>query len=157
MAEYTREALARLDKTIALYEGRLREAQLSMGAGADDGNNTWHDNPAFEEAQSNVRTWTTELRLMRQQRHDAVIIEPNGNTDEVSVGSFITVLYEGDDEPTELHLIGDHVVGRTGGEVLEISTKSPIGAAILGRKAGENVSFVTPRGGTQNITIVNIS
>lgn len=156
MAEYTKESLDRLDRRIADYEERLRDARLSMGGGAEDGNNTWHDNPAFEQAQEDVRQWTTELRALKKIRANAVVVESTGSTDAAYVGSTVTVQYDGDDDYERLHISGEHVVGRTESDVMEVSTVSPIGAAILGKKPGDHVTFSAPNGRKLGVKIITI-
>ena len=73
----------------------------------------------------------------------AVIIAHDGDVDEVSAGCVVTIVYEDDDEE-EQYLIGSIEERREGIEV--VSPTSPLGAALLGARAGEEVTFEAPSG-----------
>jgi transcription elongation factor GreA len=75
---------------------------------------------------------------------DAIIIEEGqGPKDRVGLGSRVTVLEEGEDEPETFIIVGpvesDPVNGR-------ISNESPIGEALMARKVGERVTVQAPVG-----------
>jgi len=67
------------------------------------------------------------------------------SVDEIQIGHIVQVQVE-DDDPMNILLLED-----LGGSVLSgiqlISTQSPMGKAILGRKAGETVVYQGPAGG----------
>ena len=86
---------------------------------------------------------------------DAVIIDVGTEgTASVGLGSTVTVLYDGDDEP-ECLLLGS-VEERTDG-VMIVSPGSPMGMALLGAGAGDRVEFETPAGTTEKVTVVEVS
>jgi transcription elongation factor GreA len=72
----------------------------------------------------------------------AVIISENGGHDIVEVGATVTLQEE--DYPPEVY----YVVGTTEADPQNgrISNESPIGSAIMGKKAGEQVKVNTPAG-----------
>ncbi len=72
----------------------------------------------------------------------------------VALGSTVTVLYDGDDEPERL-LLGS-VEERAGG-VMVVSPGSPMGKALLGADKGDQVEFETPGGTTETVTVVDVS
>ena len=73
----------------------------------------------------------------------AVIIDHEGDIDSVVQGTVVTILYE-DDDDEEQYLIGSIEERRDGIEV--ISPTSPLGEALLGAKAGDEVTFEAPSG-----------
>ena len=68
----------------------------------------------------------------------------------VSAGSIVTIRYEGDDDMDETYLIG-HIEEK--GELDVISPTSPLGAALMGRSAGDEVEYDAP-GGVLKVVIL---
>jgi transcription elongation factor GreA len=62
----------------------------------------------------------------------------------VSAGSIVTIRYEGDDDDmAEIYLIG-HIEEK--GEHDVISPTSPLGSALMGKSAGDEVEYDAPGG-----------
>ena len=98
-----------------------------------------------------------EERILHLSRilTDAVVIDAGTEgAAGVALGSTVTVLYDGDDEPERL-LLGS-VEERTDG-VMIVSPGSPMGKALLGAGAGDQVEFETPAGTTEKVTVVEVS
>lgn len=74
---------------------------------------------------------------------NAVIIEDQGATDEVRLGSHVTVLEEGGSESELYHLVGSAEADPLNGK---ISKASPLGQALLGAKVGDTVAIEAPAG-----------
>lgn len=156
MHHYTQDALDRLDTRILEAEEKLKEALLSMGSGAEADNNTWHDNPAFEQAKTDVDQATGHLSKLRELRRNATVVERT-DTKGVEVGS--TVTFENSDGEQLIVAIGGHFVARSAHkdqEVMEISTSSPIGAALLYQHPGDEVKYTTPNGKQHSVTILEV-
>jgi len=63
----------------------------------------------------------------------------------VGAGSIVTLVYEGDDDDAaERYLVG-HIEEHTDGLDV-VSPTAPLGAALLGARAGDTVSFAAPNG-----------
>ena len=76
---------------------------------------------------------------------DAVIVEIGGATDEVRIGTIVTLRYDGDDEDeVEKYLVGSIEEASEG--VTVISPTSALGEALMGAKAGDSVSYQAPNG-----------
>lgn len=73
----------------------------------------------------------------------ATIISNDGSTDEVRVGSAVTIREEGSDEDEKYMIVGAAEANPHEGK---ISQKSPIGSALLGHKKGDKVKVQTPNG-----------
>ena len=72
----------------------------------------------------------------------AVVIE-NVDTNEVSIGTRVTIEYVGDDDTEEYSIVG---VKEADPFNNKISNESPIARAILGKKIGDIVSVDSPNG-----------
>ena len=104
---------------------------------------------AARAAQREVEGRIQELEVMLE---NAVVIEKK-DTDEVAIGSHVTVEYVEDDEREEYT-----IVGSTEADPLQnkISNLSPLAIAILGKKAGETVKVESPNG-NYDLKIVAVS
>jgi transcription elongation factor GreA len=72
----------------------------------------------------------------------AVLIESNGPSDTVTLGSRVTVVEDGF-EPETYFIVGSAEADPSSGR---ISNKSPLGKALIGRRVGDRVAFETPGG-----------
>lgn len=73
----------------------------------------------------------------------ATIIEDNGSSDEVRIGSTVVIREDGTDKDEEYKIVGS---AEAKPRERKISQKSPIGAALLGEKKGRKVKVQTPDG-----------
>lgn len=83
---------------------------------------------------------------------NAEIVE-NAGVDEIRAGVVVSIRYEGDDD-VERYLLGSIEERVEGIDVM--SPGSPLGAALIGKKAGDVVSYETPSGATLNVEIVAV-
>ena len=83
---------------------------------------------------------------------DAEIIDASVDGSGVTLGSVVTVLYDGDEEPERL-LLGS--VEERSNDVMIVSPRSPMGEALLGAAKGDAVEFDSP-GGRQRVTVVEV-
>ena len=85
---------------------------------------------------------------------NAAIIDGGSDGDVgVILGSVVTVLYDGDDEPESL-LVG--VIEERRGNLMVVSPGSPMGEALLGTAEGDSVEFDSPAG-RQRVTVVEVA
>lgn len=75
-------------------------------------------------------------------RH-AVVIEPNGPEGVARLGSRVTIIEEGRDEPEVFQIVGPAEADPRNGKV---SSESPLGRALIGRQAGDVVTVDAPAG-----------
>ncbi len=73
----------------------------------------------------------------------AVIIQENGPTDEVALGSRVTIVEDGMDESEVFHIVGPAEADPANGKV---SNESPLGRALMGRRVADAVSVEAPGG-----------
>ncbi|GIV98409.1 MAG: transcription elongation factor GreA [Herpetosiphonaceae bacterium] len=91
------------------------------------------------------------LEIKNLLRKAQLIDEENGDNREVRLGSSVTVRYEDGDEETYT-IVGSAEANPRAGK---ISNESPIGAALIGKRARQKISVQTPSG-TMKLTIVRI-
>ena len=121
----------------------LKEAR-ALG---DLSENAEYDAARQEQAQTEARI--KELEAMIEH---AVIIE-NVDTNEVSIGTKVTIEYVGDDDTEEYSIVG---VKEADPFNNKISNESPIAAAILNKKVGTTVEVSSPDG-VYKVKIVNVN
>ena len=85
------------------------------------------------------------IRQIESILEDAEIVPPAADGT-VGLGSVVTIVYDGDgDDMAERYLIG-HVEERpTADDVSVMSPSSPLGAALLGAKSGDTVTYEAPK------------
>jgi len=82
----------------------------------------------------------------------AVIIEENGPTDQVGLGSRVTVVEDGYEDEEVFHIVGPAEADPANGKV---SNESPLGQALWGHRVGDVVTVEAP-GGEIAFRIVSI-
>ena len=95
------------------------------------------------------------VHLTRILTNAEIIDTDNGSDGDFGVilGSVVTVLYDGDDEP-ERFLVG--VIEERQDDVVVVSPGSPMGEALLGAAEGDAVEFDSPAGRLK-VTVVEVS
>lgn len=146
MQLYTPEALATLDQQIESAQKRVCAANRLMGQALGCESNPWEDRSSYEKAEEEVGLAKAQLHHLHTLRAEAKTAK-RSNTTAVEVGSKVTIKY---DDGTILTVVIDgYYVGRntTGhGDAVQVSTDSPIGAALIGRTFGDPVEYSTPKG-----------
>ena len=114
------------------------EAARALGDLSENG-----DYHAAKDAQGHMELRIRQLEALLK---DAVVSDEVGDVDTVAAGSIVRLRYDGDtDDDAEEYLVGSVEERREGLAV--ISTESPLGKALLGRKAGpEPVTYEAPNG-----------
>lgn len=115
---------------------------------SDQGDMT--DNPEYDSIKEEIVLTDARIVELEQMLERAEVIE-NPSTDEVGLGSRVTI--KGDDGFEETWVLVDHVEADTRDG--SISTESPVGQALLGKRAGDSASVQTP-GGVIVYTVVRI-
>lgn len=115
---------------------RQIEAARALGDLSENG-----DYHAAKDAQGKMEA---RIRQLQAMLGSAVIVDNAGSADgTVAAGSTVAIRYEGDDE-VERYLVGSIEERREGVGV--ISPGSPLGQALIGRKAGSTVEYEAPNG-----------
>ncbi|HET6505392.1 MAG TPA: GreA/GreB family elongation factor [Baekduia sp.] len=139
------DELARLrDRRDRTLRERGREARAFVSADA-----------AEEIAQLRSEQAVTGRRIeaLEQLLSEAVVVQGETGTGVVALGSTVEVRYEG----TGLHKRYQVVGAVAASDGTSVSARSPIGAVLLGRRAGEVVGAALPGGRTERLTILSVS
>mgnify|MGYP002653169222 CR=1 FL=1 len=83
---------------------------------------------------------------------NAIVVEDEGPSDEVRIGSTVIIREDGTDEDEEYKIVG---TAEANPRERKISQKSPIGAALIGKRKGKKVKVQTPSG-VINFKIIDI-
>jgi transcription elongation factor GreA len=103
-----------------------------------------------KEAQGFLEGRIQELETMI--RWATIIDENQGPSETVRLGSRVTVKEKSDDDPETFMIVGPVEASPRDGR---ISDESPIGQALIGRRAGDKVKVETP-GGSLEFKIIKI-
>jgi transcription elongation factor GreA len=109
------------------------------------------ENAGYEEAKRQQAFLEGRIMTLEGMLKSAVLIEPDGASDDVVLGSRVTVSEEGF-EPESYAIVGSAEANPGDGR---ISNESPLGKALMGHRVGDRVSFDTP-GGPVEVEILAI-
>lgn len=109
------------------------------------------ENAGYEEAKRQQAFVEGRIMTVQAMLESAVLIESNGPSDEVILGSHVTVVEDGW-EPESYTIVGSAEANPGDGR---ISNESPLGKALMGHKVGQKVAFETP-GGSAEVEILSI-
>ena len=109
------------------------------------------ENAGYEEAKRQQAFLEGRIMTLEGMLKSAVLIQPNGPSDTVVLGSQVTVSEEGFD-PEAYTIVGSAEANPGDGR---ISNESPLGKALMDHSIGDRVSFDTP-GGTVEVEILAI-
>jgi transcription elongation factor GreA len=102
------------------------------------------ENGDYHAAKDSQGKMESRVRQLQRMLGDAVILEAGvGGDGAVGPGVEVEIRYEGDDD-TERYFVGSIEERREG--VAVISPGSPLGQALLGHKAGDQVEYQAPSG-----------
>jgi transcription elongation factor GreA len=110
------------------------------------------ENADYDAAKNEQGLNEARVRQLEAMLRDVVIVEGGGG-DVVEAGVIVEVRVAGDDE-TQTYLIGSIEERHDRYDVL--STSAPMGQAIMNHRAGDTVSYETPRGKALDVEIVAI-
>jgi transcription elongation factor GreA len=130
-------------------EGRIeiaRKIEAARALGDLSENGDYH---AAKDQQGKMEA---RIRNLEGLLRDAVVVERGSSDGTVGVGSVVEIRFEGDDE-TERYLVGSIEERHDDYEV--VSPGSPLGAALVGKGAGESTSYEV-NGNSIKVEIVSI-
>ena len=136
---FTPEGLEKLKKELTELQLKRKELADKISEAKELGdlseNAEYH---AAKDAQGMNESKIIEIEATLKQ---AVVVEKNGPTDSVQVGSRITV--KNSDGEKEFEIVGSNEADPTNGK---ISNESPLGNALMHKRVGDNVVVNLPKG-----------
>lgn len=149
--EITREGINKLNEELrVLQEERLKELSQRISAASEEGDVS--DNSEFEDLKEEYYYVEERIREVRGILSRADVLEEGSADGTIGLGSRITVKADDDDEEETWLLVNEE---ESSAMDLRISDESPVGLALLGKKAGDSVTITTPDGDL-TYTIINV-
>lgn len=152
-----------IDKSVTLTEEGKREMEERLhylksvkrpeiaekiGRAADDGDLS--ENGAYHQAKEDQGRLEGQIAELEYIMRNAIVAQDTG--DRVGIGKHVVVRDENGNE-RKYRLVSSHEVDASLGY---ISDKSPIGSALMGKKAGDRAEAQTP-GRARVFTVVSVS
>lgn len=110
------------------------------------------ENSEYDEAKNDQARLEARISRLEEQLKNVRIVE-HVSTDSVALGTRVTLLDMEYEEENE-YRVGSSIGG--GDDMNVVTTDSPVGRAIMGRKAGDIVEVQTPSKRTYRIKILEI-
>ena len=150
----TREGYRKLEEELDNLRTVVRKevAEKIKVARGDLSENAEYD--AAKEEQGIVEAKIADLEATLKLAR--IIDDEDLSTDTVSIGMRVTVQEEGEDE-TETYDITGSTEADMYAEPPCISDESPVGSALIGHKAGDEVDVTLPNGATIAYKVVSVS
>jgi len=146
----TKEGLKKLKEELEDMKTRQRE-ELSKRLRFAIQQGDLSENADYHKAKEDQAFLEGKIREYEETVAGAKIIDGSNNNGVIDVGSHITI-QEGSYPEERYHMVGAREANPMEGR---ISNESPIGKALLGRKAGDTVTVETP-GGARELKILSV-
>lgn len=129
------------------------EVSARIAAAREEGDLS--ENGGYHAAREEQGQQEARIRQLEAMLRDAKIGEAPAGSKKVAPGMTVTIAYDDDPEDTDTFLLGSReLIGVTDTAIDVFSPQSPLGAAIVGAKKGQKVSYAAPNGSTINVTIL---
>lgn len=104
---------------------------------------TWHDNAPFDALRDRQSLLDAERQQLRQLLRAGTLTVPKPKKGIIGIGSRVTL-----DSGKRYFIAGDWTprAGQVHGDVFVVSAASPLGQALIGRRAGDDVAAGKLRG-----------
>ena len=145
----TEEGLNEIKRITLFKNGKKTEVIQAIKEARALGDIT--DNADYNSAREEQAILETRIQELESIIENAVIIK-NGKTDEVRIGTIVTLEYTSDNEIEEYQIVGSHEADPSQNK---ISYESPIAKAIMEHKKGDIVTVNSPNG-TYEVKIIDI-
>ena len=137
------EGMKKLEEKLQ-YLTTVRRAEVAEQISIARGFGDLSENAEYDEAKNEQSRLEAEIIELENAIRTAIVIDNTDvSTDAVNVGTIVKVFYVDDDEEEEYAIVGARESDPMNNR---ISNESPIGAALLGHKDGEEVEVEAPDG-----------
>jgi transcription elongation factor GreA len=151
----TQEAFDRLTDELAYLKGEgRRKVSAKIAQAREEGDLS--ENGGYHAAREEQGHQEARIRQLTNMLENAQVGETPVGSDEVVPGVSVTIYYDDDPDDTDTFLLGSReLVGLDDSVDVEVfSPQSPLGAAILGHRPGDTVSYTAPTGRPVEVTIL---
>lgn len=146
----TPEGYTKLEEEL-LYLKNVRRPEVAAAIHEAKMDGDVSENAGYEEAKRQQAFLEGRIITVETMLKSAVLIETEGPSDTVILGSRVTVVEDGFD-PETYTIVGSAEANPGDGR---ISNESPLGKALIGRKVDDMVTFETP-GGQVEMKLISI-
>ena len=147
----TEEGRAKLEEELQhLYEVRRPEVAARIQAAKEEGDIS--ENAGYEEAKREQAFVEGRVLTIESMLKNVEIIQQEGPSDEVRLGTRVTVVEDGGSEKEVYQIVGSVEADVASGC---ISNESPLGQSLMGHSVGDSVLVKAPSG-TLSFKIVAI-
>lgn len=157
--EMTAEGKANLEAELKkLIEIEEPDLVKSLGEAAAQGD--LRENFAYHDIRRQLGLMRGRIAELRSMIQSAVVInESNAKDGKVRLGRIVVVKEEGYDDEEEYAVVTEaESINSTRDDGKNvISSSSPMGSALMGKKAGDKIEVRTPKGGIITFEIVKVS
>ncbi|GAA3639905.1 transcription elongation factor GreA [Microlunatus ginsengisoli] len=153
----TQEAYQKLSDELDQLSGPGRaEVSAKIAQAREEGD--LRENGGYHAAREEQGQQEARIRQLTDMLRRAQVGEAPANADEVAPGTQVTIAFDGDESDTDTFVLGSReLLGLDASVDTNVySPQSPLGAAILGKKKGDAVSYVAPNGKSIDVTVVKV-
>ena len=137
------EGLRQMEEKLR-YMQTVRMAEVAEHLNVARGYGDLSENAEYDEAKDEQAKLAADIAELENALRNVVVIDDASVTDEyVNIGTTVRVLYLDDEEEDEYAIVGARESDPMNNR---ISNESPMGAALLGHKAGDVVTVEAPDG-----------
>lgn len=153
----TPEAFEKLSAELAELKTTGRsDVSARIAAAREEGDLS--ENGGYHAAREEQGQMEGRIRQLEHMLRIAQVGESEGSTDEAALGKVITVAFNGNADHTDTFLLGSREVLAADSSVDHaVSPQAPLGAAVLGKKVNDEVSYEAPNGKTIKVKIISVS
>ena len=151
----TQEAYDRLQQELDHLRGDVRaDITSKIAAAREEGD--LKENGGYHAAREEQGKTEARIRQLEDMLRRAEVGEKAAADGTVEVGMIVTIRFKGDKD-TEQFLLGSRELLSMDSSVdIDVySPTSPLGAALLGKKKGDSVTYETPNGASMTVEIVD--
>jgi transcription elongation factor GreA len=153
----TQEAYDKLQSELDQLTGPGRaEVTQKIATAREEGD--LRENGGYHAAREEQGQQEARIRQLQDMLRRAEVGEAPSDPDEVAPGTQVTIAFDGDTSDTDTFVLGSReLLGvDAAGDTNVYSPQSPLGAAILGKRRGDQASYSAPNGTSIDVTIVDV-
>ena len=143
----TAEGRERLEDSLRRERERREEAITTMGQTRDEENDI--EDTGMQMGQPDLPGIEARIQALEDTLDRAVVVEAPAGTGEVVLGAVVVLHDQTHDRELRVQLVSGAEVSALVGGPTQVSDDSPVGRALLGRRAGESFEVELPDGAAQ--------
>jgi len=135
----TAEGYTKLKENIKKLGDEVKNIGIKKGEAAGPSSD-WHDNPAYEELDSQERMFLQRLAALKDKLSMAEIVNLPTNSEYVEIGSTVRILLLKNNKEQNFIITDPELVDPSENK---ISYQSPVGSKLISKKIGEIIDLPT--------------